>query len=290
MSERVDPAAEPTAAETQAAIEADNRAKVADATLPDGTMTMERAERVELATAFRRIRDAHRGRFAAPAGELPADPVRVATAIGLSAENATPEERRRLLEDLVDLQAFVADDAAGNVPLAAVAPAAPGAASDPDADLLLERIRWRQATLTAALLGHPSVLGDHNAIRGRWTPIGDARAAIDLVNDYREKQTAGIGAMASYVVAAPVGMGLAWLTGLGRPTGIGIGLLAAGWFASPYVGTAAGALEAWVLRRPWRGSALANAIEIVAGVGALIVVPVIFGFALAVIGQALGWR
>jgi len=275
---------ETTANDIIAAVDADSEGRLADVTLPDEALTIDATEAAELAAGFRRVRDAHRGRYAASLRELPGEPARIATALAMSAEKATPEERRHLLEDLFDLQAFVEDDAAGALPVAAVAPAAP----DSDANRLLERIRWRQATLTAALMGHPSVLGDHNAIRDRWTTIGDARAAINLVNDYREKQTAGIGALSVYIVAAPIGLGLAWLTGLGRPSLVGIAGLVAGWFVAPFVGAAAGSIEAWIMRQPWRGSRIASAIEVVAGVGALIVVPVVWGFVVGVLGLRLG--
>jgi hypothetical protein len=140
------------------------------------------------------------------------------------------------------------------------------------------------------LLGHPSVLGDHNAIGGRWTPIGDARAAIDLVNAYREQQSVGIGAFAIYPIAALAGFGVASLVGAGRPSIVGLVALGLGWMAAPVIGSKAGALEAWVIRQPWRRSLRARAIELVTGVGVLFVLPVVFGVAMALAGARLGLR
>jgi hypothetical protein len=270
--------AEPTLASVHH--EADSHA--ADATLPDAGLEIDEAEWRALVADFRAVRDGHRGRFAADARDLPADPVRVATALAKAAEAAPPADRRGFLEDLVDLQAFVPD------PPAALAPAAPGAGSDPEADELLERIRWRQAVVTTVMLGHASILGDHNAIGARWTPIGDARSAIDLVNDYREEQTAAFGAMAFYPVAALIGFGVAIVTGLGRPSIVGLVALGLGWIAAAWIGIRAGAFEAWVVRQPWRGSRLASVLEVTVGLGALFVLPFVYGALVAIVGLRLG--
>ena len=256
-------------------------AEATDATLPDESLTIGTAEARDLVRAFRRIRDAHRGQFAAPVGELPDDPARIATAIVVTLE-ATPTDSRHLLEDLVDLQSFVDDPPPG------LRPPAEAVGPDEVADPLLERIRWRQATLIAFELGHPSVIGDHNAIRERWTAIGDARAAIDLVNRYREQQATGIGAMLAYPVSALVGCAAAIVTGTARPSLVGIGILGVGWLAAPYVGAAAGLLAAWIGRTRWRRSPVATIAEVVVGGGAIFLVPAIFGAIVAVVTSRLG--
>jgi hypothetical protein len=137
-------------------------------------------------------------------------------------------------------------------------------------------------------MGHPSILGDHNAIGGRWTPIGDARAAIDLINVYREQQSVGIGATAIYPVAALVGFGVASLIGLGRPSIVGLVALGLGWLAAPLIGARAGAFEAWVTRQPWRESRLAAVMEIGVGLGSILALPFLFGIVAAIAGLRLG--
>ena len=197
---------------------------------------MDPAEARELVDEFRRVRERHRGQFVAPAVELPADPVRVASAYLSLAGAAILELRRHQLEDLVDLQSFVDD------PPADLAP--PRGSSEPGvtslADPLIEAIRWRQAGVIAWAMGHDSDVAAHNAIRGRWTAIGDAGPAIDLVNRYRDEQTLGLGATALWLVAAPAGYLIAILLGLARPTIVALVLLAVGWLLSPFLGTVAG--------------------------------------------------
>lgn len=288
MGEAADPSAGKTRDEILAAVDAETRRRVAEATMPDGALTLDPAEVRSMAVDFRRVRDIHRGRFAAPMSELPGDPVRVATALGISGEGATPEERRHWLEDLVDLQAFVEDSAAGNTALSAIRPPQANAATEPLVEELLERIRWRQSASIAALMGHPSVTGDHNAIRGRWTAIGDARAAIDLVNDYRETQVGGFGALSIYPVVALVGFGVTVVTGNARPSLAGLAVLGVGWLATPYVGGAFGAFEARILRSSLRTSRLASVLEVVVGFGALVGVPFIYAIVVAMAATKLG--
>ena len=263
-------------------VESDGSGEEPDVTLPDPSLTLDAAEARDLLRAFRRIRDAHSGQYAAPVTELPDDPVRVATAIVAGLDAATSEERRHLLEDLVDLQAFVDDPPVG------LRPPADGTGPNAVTDPLLERIRWRQATLTAFELGHPSVIGDHNAIRDRWTPIGDARAAINLINTDREQQAAGIGAMLTYPVAALIGDGAAVLIGNARPSLVGIGILGLGWLAAPFVGAGAGHFEAWLGRSRWRRSRVTPMVELAVGGIAIFVAPAIFGAVVAVVVSRLG--
>lgn len=252
-----------------------------DAILPDAALHLEEAEWRALVSDFRRVRDARRGRYAADVRELPADPIRIATALGNAAEAEEPEHRRALLEDLVDLQAFVPD------PPVVVAPPVPGGASDPVSDELLDRIRWRQAVVTAVLLGHASILGDHLAIRERWTPIGDARAAIDLVNDYREKQAVAIGSTAIYPISALVGFIGASLVGLGRPSIVGVLALGIGWPLAVRVGGAAGSFEAWLIRQTWRATRRASFLSLAAGLGSILVLPAVWGVLVAIAGARL---
>jgi len=259
------------------AVDQDTERRMAQATLPDPTVDMPEAEARELLASFRRTRDAYRGRFAAPVSELPADGVRVATAIAILARTASPEERRHQLEDLVDLQAFVPD------PPDVLRPT-------PTPDPLLESIRWRQAALMAYAMNHVSAMGDHNAIRDRWTAIGDARAAIDLVNQYRETQAGGFAALAAWFIAAPIGLGLAVITGLARPSIAAIVGIAIGWFGAPFLGAAVGRFEARMERSALRRSRpmLAGRLEVLIGFGAIALVPVIFGVVVAVLAARLG--
>jgi hypothetical protein len=248
---------------------------------------MDPAEARGLVDDFRRVRDRHRDRFVAPADELTADPARIATAY-LNLAGALPVElRRHQLEDLVDLQAFVDD------PPADLAP--PRGSSEPGvtspADPLIEAIRWRQAGVIAWAMSHPSDVAAHNAIRGRWTAIGDARAAIDLVNRYRDDQTLGLGATALWLVAAPAGYLMAILLGLAGPTIVALVLLALGWLLSPFLGTMAGALEWRVQRSAWMRAhpAISGPLERGLGFGLIAGVPFVAGVIVATAVSNLGW-
>src|SRR4029079_865659 len=89
--------------------ESDPHAQARRPALPDDSGSMDPVEAQELVDAFRRVRDRHRGRYVAPARELPASPDRIATAYFTLAGTSLMEIRRQQLEDLVDLQAFVDD-------------------------------------------------------------------------------------------------------------------------------------------------------------------------------------
>src|SRR5215216_6601896 len=73
------------------AAEEDAASGTADAYLPDD-IQLEPAERQTLVADFRRVRDAYRGRFAVDVRELGGEPTRIATALALSAEDATRDE------------------------------------------------------------------------------------------------------------------------------------------------------------------------------------------------------
>jgi hypothetical protein len=139
-------------------------------------------------------------------------------------------------------------------------------------------------------MGHPSV-GAHNAIRGRWTAIGDGRAAIDLVNRYRDEQTLGLGATALWLVAAPAGYLIAILLGLAGPTVVALVLLAMGWLLSPYLGSVAGAIEWRVQRSAWMRNhpAISEPLERGVGFGLIAGVPFVAGVIAAMVVSNLGW-
>ncbi|HXI80227.1 MAG TPA: hypothetical protein VNM34_05340 [Verrucomicrobiae bacterium] len=287
MADRLDRPQDATGDGTVAAAHRDADRHLQESTLPDSDLAVDAAEARELVTSFRRIRDTQRGRFVADVRDLPAEPVRVATAIASLGETATSDERRHLLEDLVDLQSFVVDAPASlNPPPGPSAPTAPAAAANP----LLEQIRWKQAALMAYAMGHVSVLGDHNAIRGRWTPIGDARAAINLVNDYRESQAAGFGALSAWPIGALIGFGLAIVSGNARPAVVALVVLGVGWFAAAYLGAAVGLIEARIERSSLRRThpRLAGGLELVIGLGVIGIVPLVAGVAVTILATRLG--
>jgi len=255
--------------------------------LGEADAVMDPAEARDLVDEFRRVRDRHRDGFVAPSAELFTDPARIATAYLNLAGAATLDLRRHQLEDLVDLQSFVDD------PPADLAP--PRGSSEPGvtspADPLIEAIRWRQAGVIAWAMGHPSEVAAHNAIRGRWTAIGDARAAIDLVNHYRDEQTLGLGATALWLVAAPAGYLIAILLGLAGPTIVALVLLAIGWLLSPSLGSVAGAIEWRIQRSGWmrRHPAISEPLERGLGFGLIAGVPFVAGVLVAMVVSNLCW-
>ena len=285
MSDGLDDPRAWTADQITAAV-ARNDAHLRRATYPDRRLKVGGSEAGELVEAFRRVRDARRGRFVASVAELPAKPVRVATAIDVAAATASDRERRRLMEDLVDLQSFV-DDA----PSSPVEPSmTTAAASGEPGPALLESIRWRQAATIAWAMDHASVVGDHNAIRERWTAIGDARAAINLAVEYREAQAGGFLALVLWVIAAPVGALAAMLVGGARWSVIATALLVGGWFGASWLGAAVGTIGARLGRLPLRARwpGLVSAVSLVANAIGLIVVPAALGFLAFVLATRLG--
>ena len=145
-----------------------------------------------------------------------------------------PTETQRLAEDLVDLQAFV--DLLGQ---AAPLPPGPGQAPSP----ILELVRWRQAAAIAFIREDPSVLGEKVAQGGRWTAIGEARAALNRARSYRESQVAEFSGLLVWIVAAPAGAIAASLFGLGEFSLVTAVVLFVGWWVSPLLGGLAERLE-----------------------------------------------
>lgn len=265
-----------------------NDARLKRATLPDRRLKVGAAEASELVAAFRRVRDGHRGRYVAPTADLPAKPTRVATAIDVAAATAPDAERRRLMEDLVDLQSFIDD------PPSSLAPPPAGLAPDPgDPSLaLLESLRWRQAGTIASAMGHATVTGDHMAMRRRWTAIGDARAAINLAVEYREAQAGGLFGLLLWVVAAPVGGLAALVFGGARFSLVAAGLLVAGWFGASWLGATVGAIGARLSRIPLRARwpGLVGAFSFAVTAAGLILIPAAIGFLAFVLATRLGLR
>ena len=212
----------------EAARLSDDDARSALASLPRRGIRFKKGEIEELIAEFRRTRDGHRGRYAAPIEELPGGAERIATAIvRASQKTSDADELKHLAEDLVDLQGFVdLEGASAPLPPAAGRPASP----------VLEFVRWRQAAAIHFLTEDASVVGDKVAQQGKWTPIGDARAAIGRVRDYRDTQAGGILGMLSWVFAAPAGAILGEVAGLGHVTLAVWIVLGVAWFASPVIG------------------------------------------------------
>ena len=264
------------------------REDLAEPTLPDESLTIDAAEICDLVARFRAVRNAKRGSYIADAADLPADPVRVATALAIASSEAVDENGKHLNEDLVDLQAFVTDPPAVDRPLPDPQPPAESPVSASPPFLLLDAIRWRQAMAIAAIRGDPNALGNHNAIRGRWTAIGDARTALDLVAKYRESQVGGMIAMVAWLIALPIGAAVALLSGAARPSVVGFAAVAACWFASPWAGAALGRLTLRVARSTWMREHLrvSGITEVAAVVLLLGIVP----FVVAIVVMTLATR
>jgi hypothetical protein len=285
MADVLDHPEDATADEIVDAVDRDSDERIRQAVLPDLALAIEPASVAILVADYRRVRNAHLGEYVAPRSELSDDPIRIATAIREAAADADPDERDRLLEDLVDLQAFVEDPPAGLRP-----PPAPAGSKEPlSGDRVLESVRWRQAATIAALLGHPTVIGDHNAIRVRWTAIGDAGAALRLVMDYREQQAGGLGAMVVYPVAALAGFGVAVVMGLGRPSIVALAVLGLAWFGSPAIGVAVGAIESRLQQSDFRRRlpGPVGAVELVLGIGGIVILPFLFGLVVTGVAKQL---
>jgi hypothetical protein len=212
----------------EAARVADNEARLALAALPARGVRFRKGEAADLVAEYRRTRDAYRGRYAAAVEDLPAAAERIATAIMRVADRTDdPDEERKLAEDLVDLQAFV--DLGGQP-----APLPPARGQSPSR--ILELVRWRQAAAMHFIRGDASVVGNKVAQKGKWTAIGDARAALDRGRSHRDTQAAGFLAMFTWPVAGPLGALLGEAYGLGTVTTAVWGAVIATWFLSPWLG------------------------------------------------------
>ena len=130
---------------------------------------------------------------------------RIATAIFGSAENASADEKHRLAEDLVDLQAFV------DLPSDPVRKPQHGDLGSPTLSL----VAARQAAAIAFVTQDERIVGVANAIRGMWLAIGDARAGLTATATYKEAQMGGILASVVWPVVAVPATLVAIALGLG---------------------------------------------------------------------------
>ena len=168
--------------------------RMAVGSLPSPDIELESTEARQLVAEFRTTRDRYRGALAAPVTELAAPPERIATAIFGAAENASADEKHRLAEDLVDLQAFV------DLPSEPVRKPQRGESGSPTLSL----VAARQAAAIAFVTQDERIVGVANAIRGMWLAIGDARAGLTATATYKEAQMGGILASVVWpVVAVP---------------------------------------------------------------------------------------
>jgi len=249
------------------------------ATLPDGPV-LSLTEAESLVADFRRARDAQRGRYAADARDLPAPGGQIATAIvqkSLDSTNRT--ELRRLAEDLVDLQAFVELDGAP-APL----PPANGQSPSP----VLELIHERQAAAIHYLRQDPSVAGDKAAQRGRLTPIGQARSALDRTLEYREDQASGLLAVMTFVIAGTAGAIVARLFVVDQFTLAALVLLFVAWFTMGWIGAQILRAETSVLmaiERRWR--AVPDSIAFLSFLAVVIVLEFVVGLLIVVVTARL---
>jgi hypothetical protein len=150
---------------------------------------------------FEAVRERYRGRLAAPISELADDRDRVVDAIVVVAGTSGLARRRELVADLVDLVTFVDPADAGL--LEAYQRSASGGLALRESDLarakrLLEALQVARATLAQQLRDDISVFGDLVALGEKPILIGDGRAALDAVRDYREGQLVGF--LGAYVV------------------------------------------------------------------------------------------
>jgi hypothetical protein len=158
-----------------------------------GDRALDAHEAVELAAAFRALRDARRGELVAPRSDLPASAELVADALLIDGQDRVVEldgselkaAQRELAEAFVDLQSFRPDEQAARI------------LEDPSgaADELRSLSVARAAMIGQIREDDMSVLGNMNALRGLDLRIGDGRIALDAVNRYREKQALGLLAM-----------------------------------------------------------------------------------------------
>ena len=254
---------------------------------PDPDLEIPADEVRALIARFRSARNARRGDLIADVRDLPDDPVRVATALSIAAAEAPPDEGRLLNEDFVDLQAFVPDPPRipGTLPDPGAPPGSPSAISA--GYQVLDRIRWRQAAAIAAVRGNSQFLGEHNAIRTQWTRIGDARSALDLAADYRERQAGGFAALSAWVVALPIGAVLSIVAGVARPSVLGVAGLVGCWFLAPVAGAALGWFTLRVERALSGHTRLAAAIAMTAMIAVLAVVPFLLGAGVMILATTL---
>jgi hypothetical protein len=231
-----------------------DRKRTKVAYLPDNS-PIEPAEAEQLVDAFLRVCERFVGQTAAPESALPAPATRIATALASEAASADEVDGESALiiyqtavEALIDLQAFVPDDAASAVERQ-LSKRSDGrdTRSDGDSRLAtetLERIRTAQAAAIQWIRDDVSVVGNENALRDLVPVIGDARRALDAVDRYREVQSGAMIMLFVWPVSAGAGVIVGAL--LMRPTIVVMALMLATWLAAPGIGSAIGALSSRV--------------------------------------------
>jgi hypothetical protein len=212
----------------------------------------EPGEDARLAAAFMAVRDRHEGESWAPLDDLPAEPERIATALERELGRATePVRVRRIVEALVDLQAFRAVDDQGSIARA-------------------------QAAAVSVAGGGSGALGVQPALEGWESRIGHAREALDRVGRRRDLQRWGVAGMAAWPVAAAAG----WAVGAalsGPAFGLAVALVIGWWFA-PVLGVTVGrlvqAIDGWESdRSPSSTDRLRRGLAAALGWGLLLGVP-----------------
>jgi hypothetical protein len=251
------------------------------------------ADARQIVSAFERTRDRHHGRWAAPASTLEDPPERIGATLVAEAARLAGSDRsrqRELAEAFVDLVSFIGDDNAELLDRYDRWRAAPDGEPLGDeerrrAEVLLDELLIARAqAINAVRGGGESVLGARHAIWGLNIRVGTARAALDAVDAYREKQSLGFLVMGVWAVASVVML----VFDANDQSGLSVvllGVLAGAWLMSPLLGAVAigaGGGISSVLRG--RAGGAAEAIPLVLGVA----LPVLGVVGLTVLVQQLG--
>lgn len=253
-----DVAAERTVAATGAAGEP------LDVYLPPDVRTLPIPEGEAIAAEFMLVRDRYVGKRAAPLWALPDTPVRVVEALEIRQQreqSLNPVRAQREFEDaILDLQAFVADEAAHAVEARHHGVSAAGQVTGRDLREIDRQTRalivTRHSVVTSMLRGDINLLGNENALEDLDIRIGEARRSWEAVTRYRDEQAGGIASILIWPVLMSAGGLTAFVIGLGDLFGLVVSVVAgfgAAAVVAPYWGAGSGrligAMERWGLRQ-----------------------------------------
>ena len=161
---------------------------------------------------------------------------------------------RRAREDLVDLQAFVADDEV----VAAETRSRQAARSALGSSLGLDPIRWAQANVISMLREDDRVLGAYNAHADIDVVIGEARRSLEAVDRCKETQVSGFAAMVYWPVGLLIGLVVGTLAAGVSVIAIvvvaGIAIAGYGLYLAPAFGIAVGTLSSRIDRLAMRAN------------------------------------
>ncbi len=174
----------------------------------------------EILKAFETTLKRYADRWAAPESALqyPAKDIQQALLEDAGSQNLTSGRLEFIKTALVELETFVPDEDANVVRIYQDWAREPSSHYLADADrqraeLILDRIRYAQATVIGKIRGDTLLVGIDTALQDKPVAIGKARRSLDAVSAHKEYQAASFLALFTYTIVSAIAV-----IGWGLPT------------------------------------------------------------------------